>query len=137
MSTNPSVSLSSRPTGNRDSRRSGGGSRSSTVLSRGSWVEETTPAGLCSIRYTYFSVAMGWPSTVTAVPGATLSSGPRGAAPATLTRPALIRALASFRDHCPVAASSLSSRSIVSPFPRRDGGPVRFVPCCIVFFPQT
>ena len=34
--------------------------------------------------------------------------------PSTRTRPALMRALASLRDHFPVAASSLSSRSMFS-----------------------
>ena len=58
---------------------------------------------------------MGRPSTVTGVPSATLSSGPLGRAPPTWTRPTLTNALASFRDHWPVAANSLSNRSMVSP----------------------
>ena len=54
ISSSPSVSLSSRPTGKR-SFLAASLKRSSTVRSRRSSVAETTPAGLWSIQYSIFT----------------------------------------------------------------------------------
>ena len=88
----------------------------------GSSVEDTTPAGLFSIRYTGPPDPAGVPSTVTAAPSSTLASGARHTWPSTAARPARISSRASFRLHFPVPASRLSSRSIRSPilFPDRS-----------------
>ena len=61
-SSSPSVSLSSRPAGNKPIFRYSSPSRSSTVRSPGSSVEDTTPAGLWSIRYTGTWAGMAAPS---------------------------------------------------------------------------
>ena len=83
-----------------------------TVRSPGSSVEDTTPAGLFSIRYTGPPPPMGAPSTVTAAVSGTFCSGARHTVPSAATRPARISSRASFRLHVPVFASRLSSRSI-------------------------
>ncbi len=120
------MSLSNRPTGNSARRRRCWGSRSSTVRSRGSWVEETTPRA-CGHHIN--PLLRGNGPAIHCDGGAFSHLVLRSLGPgAPWTRPALTNALASFRDHWPVAANSLSNRSMVSP------------PCtrcfrhCIIFF---